>query len=79
MTSAGHPAPIRSSLLADDVRRCGRHFELLAQGGVRCRWDCGAERVYPDESAVDVEYLADHLPEHHHHHPHLHHHKEHRP
>ena len=54
-------------------RRCARTFVLLAAGGVRVRWACGAELVVADEIAVDVEYLADHLPTHHHHRHHLHH------
>ena len=38
------------------------------------KWACGAEKVMADETAVDVEYLADHLSDvSHHHHPHLHH------
>jgi hypothetical protein len=53
------------------MRRCGRTFTLLAGGGVRVRWDCGAHKDYPHETAVDVEYLADHLPTAHHHHRHL--------
>ncbi len=44
---------------------------LLASGGVRVRWDCGAERVVTDEPAVDVEYLADHIDSVHHHRHHL--------
>ncbi len=53
------------------ARRCARTFRLLAEGGVRITWHCGAERVIADETAVDVEVLADHLPTHHHHHVHL--------
>ena len=38
------------------------------------RWDCGAEKVVANETAVDVEVLADHTADvsHHHHHHHLH-------
>lgn len=53
-------------------RRCTRTFVILAAGGVKVRWACGAEKVYPNETRVDVEDLAEHLPSHHHHH-HLHH------
>lgn len=59
------------------MRRCVRTFTILAGGGVKVRWACGAEKVIADEIAVDVEMLADHtsdMP--HHHHRHLHHHKE---
>ena len=52
-------------------RRCPRAFVLRSEGGVLVRWACGAEREFPDEPAVDVEYLADHLPTHHHHKHHL--------
>lgn len=45
---------------------------ILAGGGIRIRWACGAVKDCPDETAVDVEYLADHLPQQHHH---RHHHK----
>lgn len=57
------------------MRRCARRFTILAAGGVRITWDCGAERDVPDETAIDVEVLADRLADvtHHHHH---HHHKE---
>lgn len=62
---------------ADDVaaRRCVRRFTILTAGGVRCVWACGAHRDFPDEVAIDVEFLADHLPTSHHHRhrlPHLH-------
>ena len=57
----------------DMGRRCRRTFVILAERGVRIVWACGAERDFPDETAVDVEILADHLPRQHHHHPHLHH------
>lgn len=54
-------------------RPCERRFTLLAAGGVLTRWSCGTQRVDRDETAVDVEYLADHLsPAHHHHHHHHH-------
>lgn len=46
---------------------CGRRFTVLADGGVRVTWDCGATMEAPDETAIDVEVLADHLPRHHHH------------
>jgi len=50
---------------------CPRRFVLRAEGGVRVVWACGASRVFADETAVDVEILADHLPTaHHHHHRH---------
>jgi hypothetical protein len=52
-------------------RRCARRFTLLAGGGVRVRWACGTEKDFPDEAAVDLDYLADHLPQHHHHKHHL--------
>lgn len=55
------------------LRSCRRRFVLLAAGGVRVRWACGTVRDFPDETAVDVEVLADHLPRSHHHHHHLHH------
>lgn len=48
---------------------CGRRFTVLADGGVRVTWDCGATMVSKDETAVDVEVLADHLPRQHHHRP----------
>lgn len=51
-------------------RRCSRTFVLLAGGGVKVRWACGAEKVMADETAVDVEYLADHLSDVGHHHKH---------
>ena len=54
-------------------RRCKRTFVLLAGGGVKVRWACGAERDYPRETRVDVDDLAEHLPTHHHHKHHLHH------
>ena len=50
---------------------------LLSDGGVKVRWACGAEKVLPDEIAVDVEILVDRTVDlSHHHHPHLHHRKE---
>ena len=52
-------------------RHCLRRFILRAEGGVLVRWACGAALVVADETAVDVEYLADHLPTHHHHKHHL--------
>ena len=62
-----------SAVLADaDVgRRCARRFIHMADGGIKVVWTCGAEREFPDETAVDVEYLADHLPAQHHHKHHL--------
>lgn len=57
-------------------RHCPRRFILRAEGGVRIVWACGAELVAADETAVDVEYLADHLADVSHHHKHRHH-KEH--
>ena len=53
------------------IRRCTRTFTILAEGGVRIDWACGAHKVDRTEDAVDVEYLADHLPTHHHHRHHL--------
>ena len=54
-------------------RRCARTFVILANGGVKVKWACGAEKVMPNETAVDVEVLADHLRDvSHHHHHHLH-------
>jgi hypothetical protein len=58
------------------VRRCGLHFVLLAAGGVKLRWDCGAEKVIKGETAVDVEILADRTADVGHHHRHHLHHKE---
>ena len=52
-------------------RSCRRTFVLLSAGGVLVKWDCGAELVVADETAVDVEYLADHCPTAHRHHHHL--------
>lgn len=52
-------------------RRCARRFIHRAEGGVKVVWACGAEREFPDETAVDVEILADHLPAVHHHKHHL--------
>ena len=52
-------------------RSCRRTFVLLSAGGVKVVWACGAEHVVADETAVDVEYLADHLPTAHHHKHHL--------
>ena len=52
-------------------RRCTRRFVLLAEGGVKVLWSCGAALVVANETAVDLEYLADHLPTHHHHKHHL--------
>ncbi len=57
------------------MRRCGRRFTILADGGVRVTWDCGAFSDFPDETATDVDVLADHLPATHHH-KHKHRHKE---
>jgi hypothetical protein len=57
-------------------RHCSRRFTFLAEGGVKVTWACGAQREFPDETAVDVEVLADHLPEAHHHQHHFPHHKE---
>lgn len=47
---------------------CARTFVLLAEGGVKVRWACGAEYVSKDEAAVDVAVLAANLPTHHRHH-----------
>lgn len=56
------------------MRRCGRRYLILADGGVRVTWDCGAEKVVTDETAIDVEVLADHTADiAHHHKRHLHH------
>lgn len=42
-------------------------------GGVRITWACGAEKVLPDEIAVDVEILLDRTADlSHHHRHHLH-------
>jgi hypothetical protein len=35
---------------------------------VKVRWACGTERDFPDETAIDVDLLAERLPQHHHHH-----------
>lgn len=53
-------------------RHCERTFVILAEGGVRIRWTCGASVDFPNETAVDVDVLADHLPTTHHHRHHLH-------
>jgi hypothetical protein len=58
------------------MRRCARRFIHLADGGVRVVWACGSQKDFPDETAVDVDILADHLPTHHHHHAHLPHHRQ---
>ncbi len=50
------------------MRRCSRTFVLLAGGGVKVRWACGTEKVFADETAVDVDVLAEHISTHHHHH-----------
>jgi hypothetical protein len=55
---------------------CARRFVFLAAGGVRVVWACGAEKDFPDEPAVDVEFLTDHLADVTHHHRHHLHHKE---
>lgn len=52
-------------------RSCTRRFTVLGDGGVRITWSCGARLDVLDETAVDVEILADHLPTTHHHHHHL--------
>ena len=57
-------------------RRCRRRFIIRSEGGVLIRWACGAEKVVANETAVDVEVLADHLRDVSHHHQH-HLHKEH--
>lgn len=58
------PEPMRAA-------GCSRTFVLLAEGGVKAMWACGAEVVRPDETAVDVELLRERIPaEHHHHHWH---------
>lgn len=57
-------------------RRCSRRFTFLLDGGVRIVWACGAEKVLPDESAVDVEILLDRTADLSHHHKHHLHHKE---
>jgi hypothetical protein len=46
------PEPVRA---AD----CPRSFTLLAEGGVRVRWGCGAEVVDRKETAVDVAVLRE--------------------
>lgn len=58
------------------ARRCLRRFVVLAAGGVRIRWACGAEKVVAEETAVDVEFLVDHTADLSHHHRHHLHHKE---
>jgi len=55
------------------VADCPRTFVLRAEGGVLVRWACGAEKVSPEEPAVDVEVLADRYPAAHHHQHHLRH------
>lgn len=50
---------------------CARRFTILADGGVRVTWACGATATHRGETAIDVEVLADHLPRHHHHRWHL--------
>ena len=57
-------------------RRCARRFIHLATGGVKVRWACGAEKVLPDEIAIDVEILIDRTVDLSHHHKHHLHHKE---
>lgn len=52
---------------------CPRSFLFLMDGGVRVRWACGATLERPDETAVDVEILRDHIPQDHHHRHHLRH------
>jgi hypothetical protein len=47
---------------------CRKRFVLRAEGGVLIRWACGAELIAPDETAVDVEILAERPYSHHHHH-----------
>lgn len=54
-------------------RRCPRRFTILPGEGVRISWACGATKVVADETAVDLEYLADHLDDVNHHHKHRHH------
>ena len=55
------------------MRRCRRTFVLLAAGGVKVRWACGAEVVVADETAIDVDILAERPALSHHHHKYLHH------
>lgn len=62
--------------LSDDDpvgRRCPRKFLILAAGGVRCLWACGAQQDFPTETAVDVEPLESRIDQHHKHRPHLRH------
>jgi hypothetical protein len=54
---------------------CSRTFTLLADGGVLVHWTCGAEAVDREETAVDVDVLADRFPQHHHHRLHVHRHE----
>lgn len=49
---------------------CPRRFILRAEGGVIVRWQCGATLERPDEKAIDVEILVEHIPQDHHHHWH---------
>jgi hypothetical protein len=56
------PAPVSA---AD----CTRTFTLLADGGARVRWACGAVKVNRAEQAVDLEVLERQAwADHHHHH-----------
>lgn len=47
---------------------CPRRFIMLAAGGVRVRWACGAETVNPRETGVDLLVLAEKAEYDHHHH-----------
>jgi hypothetical protein len=57
------------------VRACPRRFMLLAQGGVRISWGCGAVKDVANETgAVDMDILAERFADvDHHHRHHLHH------
>ena len=51
---------------------CERTFTVLADGGVKVTFACGAELVRREESAVDVELLRERFPQAHQHRHHLH-------
>jgi hypothetical protein len=51
--------------------RCGRTFTILADGGVKATYDCGAVVVHLDETAVDVRLLEERFSHEHHHRHHL--------
>lgn len=47
---------------------CPRRFTVLADGGVRASYACGADVVDLEETAVDVELLDERFSRAHHHH-----------